>query len=477
MFLSMLGTIDLGIRINRIHQFTRREPMEEARFKVFQMQLELMKRDRGDAKMVFEWYGGTANEVETVFTHGFRMPTKFPSSAPYGVGVYLSHVKSPHISVMLSQADNNKEKHIILCRVILGNCEKIEAGSHQAFPSSVEYDTGIDDLMNPKWYKVWVPNMNTRITPEYVVSFKTIGLGHVVQPDGNTMANKLFTKLRSSLPPPKSRELQAEHTRKGSFRPAKIAMGSQELPYHKGDISSFPIKKVLLCEQGLEDVPKELPTLRLLCCLADPHENIMVELSGFGSLPGGSVTSGLVTSKKPSLVFLIETKLCKHEWNHIKKKVRLPNALIVEARGRKGGLALLWPRNLQVEVKSFSTHHMEALIWEGEGDPWRFIGFDGNHEAGNHKHSWNLMTLVNGLSKFPTVVMGDFNEVLNANEHFFQRRQRPNWQTKIFCQVVHDCGMFDLWYSSFPFTWCNNFISPFSTRARLDRSLANQDCK
>ncbi|GAA0165970.1 hypothetical protein LIER_40096 [Lithospermum erythrorhizon] len=71
--------------------------------------------------------------------------------------------------------------------------------------------------------------------------------------------------------------------------------------------------------------------------------------------------------------------------------------------------------------------------------------------------------------------MGDFNEVLSDDEHVSQRRHRPNWQMENFCQVVNDCRMFDLGYSGFKFTWCNNFITPNSTRARLDRCLVSND--
>ncbi|GAA0175532.1 hypothetical protein LIER_28686 [Lithospermum erythrorhizon] len=45
----------------------------------------------------------------------------------------------------------------------------------------------------------------------------------------------------------------------------------------------------------------------------------------------------LVNSNKPNLVFLIETKLRKQEWETVIKKVKL--LLEVEADGRKGGLA------------------------------------------------------------------------------------------------------------------------------------------
>lgn len=64
------------------------------------------------------------------------------------------------------------ENHVILCRVILGKREKVQAGSQQSYPSSAEFDTGVDDVSNPKWYIVWGANMNTHISPECVVSYK-----------------------------------------------------------------------------------------------------------------------------------------------------------------------------------------------------------------------------------------------------------------------------------------------------------------
>ncbi|GAA0145264.1 hypothetical protein LIER_36094 [Lithospermum erythrorhizon] len=109
--------------------------------------------------------------------------------------------------------------------------------------------------------------------------------------------------------------------------------------------------------------------------------------------------------------------------------------------------------------------------------PWRFVGFYGHHETMNRKHSWNLIRLISGLLNLATIFLGDFNEVLLSSEHVSQMRQRPNWQMKKFHQAVYDCGLFYVGYEGFPFTWCNNFISPHSTRARLDRCLATQHWK
>lgn len=75
-------------------------------------------------------------------------------------------------SAMLAKADESGEAHIVLCRVLMGRPEAIPAGSSQCHPSSDNYDSAVDNIQNPKWYVVWSTDMNTRILPEYVVSFK-----------------------------------------------------------------------------------------------------------------------------------------------------------------------------------------------------------------------------------------------------------------------------------------------------------------
>lgn len=68
------------------------------------------------------------------------------------------------------------EKHLILCRVVLGSVEKVGLEFHQTCPSRQEYDTGSDDPANPRWYVVWASDMNTRIVPVCVVTCNTFAI-------------------------------------------------------------------------------------------------------------------------------------------------------------------------------------------------------------------------------------------------------------------------------------------------------------
>lgn len=68
--------------------------------------------------------------------------------------------------------DENGVRHMVLCRVIMGNMEPLRGDNAQFFTGGEEFDNGVDDVESPKHYLIWNMNMNTHIYPEFVVSFK-----------------------------------------------------------------------------------------------------------------------------------------------------------------------------------------------------------------------------------------------------------------------------------------------------------------
>lgn len=72
-----------------------------------------------------------------------------------------------------AEPDGEGVRHLLLCRVLLGRPEQIDAGSTQSHPSSGEFDCAVDDLQEPRKYVVWSSNMNSYILPSYIVSFKS----------------------------------------------------------------------------------------------------------------------------------------------------------------------------------------------------------------------------------------------------------------------------------------------------------------
>lgn len=88
----------------------------------------------------------------------------------------------------------------------------------------------------------------------------------------------------------------------------------------------------------------------------------------------------MVRRWKPKIVFLMETKL-KVKWME-KIKNRIGNGLIVPSRSQSGGVALLWTREVNLDINSFSGNHIDAIVRETKcNSMWRIIGFYGHSET------------------------------------------------------------------------------------------------
>ncbi|WMV27225.1 hypothetical protein MTR67_020610 [Solanum verrucosum] len=216
----LFSVLKAGVTVTAVHQCTRTGPVEQARFEVFRNNVQIVKRARGDARVEYAWYGTSSAKMDSVMWRGFQMQRIVPGYHTHGVGIYLSPLCSPQNSEMMCEIDENGEKHIMLCRVILGKLEKVELGSQQLFPSSADFDTGVDDLINPKLHVVWGSNMNTHILPLFIVSYKS-GFHMSGRLNGGAHAHSslILLKLQSSLPPPKNLEFQSLYS---SYQEGKV---------------------------------------------------------------------------------------------------------------------------------------------------------------------------------------------------------------------------------------------------------------
>ena len=78
----------------------------------------------------------------------------------------------------------------------------------------------------------------------------------------------------------------------------------------------------------------------------------------------------------------------KYQVEKEKFKIGLLNGLIVPSVGRSGGLAMLWSRDIKVEVQGYSRSYTDAVVTDLEsGFKWRITGFYGNLETHCRKES------------------------------------------------------------------------------------------
>uniref|UniRef100_A0A7N0ULL8 Poly [ADP-ribose] polymerase n=1 Tax=Kalanchoe fedtschenkoi TaxID=63787 RepID=A0A7N0ULL8_KALFE len=140
-------------------------------FKLFEKQVELTEKSRGSSNVQYAWLPCPKDYVSSRMIYGLRLGG-LPSISAYGYGVHLSSKSYAYTSVKNCDADENGLRHMLLCRVVLGNTEPVHFGSVQFCPSSDRFDTGVDNVLDPQVYIVWEVNALTHIYPEYVVSFK-----------------------------------------------------------------------------------------------------------------------------------------------------------------------------------------------------------------------------------------------------------------------------------------------------------------
>ena len=139
----------------------------------------------------------------------------------------------------------------------------------------------------------------------------------------------------------------------------------------------------------------------------------------------------------------------KYQMEKEKFKIGLLNGLIVPSVGRSGRLAMLWSRDIKVEVQGYSGNYIDAIVTDPEsGFKWRITGFYENLETHRRKESWDLLR---SLSQNYQQPFGDFNEIVSVEEKLggVQRSQK---QMDDFREAIHHCRFKDLGYCGHEFT-------------------------
>ncbi|XWS49296.1 hypothetical protein CRYUN_Cryun13aG0151600 [Craigia yunnanensis] len=142
------------------------------RLELFQKQVQIMKKYRGNANVQYAWLASSKSALPTIRMHGLGHCGLSAIPHIYGTGVHLAAAEFTNASANYCDVDENGVQYMILCRVIMGKMERLYPGSGQCLPSSVDVDSGVDDLQHPKYYIIWNMNINTHIYPEFVVRFK-----------------------------------------------------------------------------------------------------------------------------------------------------------------------------------------------------------------------------------------------------------------------------------------------------------------
>ena len=165
----------------------------------------------------------------------------------------------------------------------------------------------------------------------------------------------------------------------------------------------------------------------------------------------------------------------KYHMEKVKFKIGLKNGLIVPSVGRSGGLAMLWSRDIIIEVQSYSRNFVEAVVTDPDsGFKWRITGFYGNPETYCRKESWDFLISLSRMCHMPWLCFGDFNEIVSVEEKL-GGALRSQKQMDDFREVIHQCRFKDFGFVVPKFTWCNMQEGDSRLLLRLDRALATSE--
>ncbi|GMI96662.1 hypothetical protein like AT1G43760 [Hibiscus trionum] len=157
----------------------------------------------------------------------------------------------------------------------------------------------------------------------------------------------------------------------------------------------------------------------------------------------------------------------------IRRSCGFLNGFDVAAEGSRGGLSLGWSPDVQVSIVSFSISHIDMVVVSlADNVSWRLTGFYGNPVDSQRVHSWNLLRSLGEDQSLSWVAIGDFNEILYANEKR-GGRVRPERNMNAFRSALQDCDLSDLGFTGRWYTWERGAFSSTNVRERLDRGLAN----
>lgn len=79
-------------------------------------------------------------------------------------------------------------------------------------------------------------------------------------------------------------------------------------------------------------------------------------------------------------------------------------------------MALFWKDEIVVDAQSPLDNHIDVVVDQEMDDAWHFTSFCGNSDTASREDSWSLLRDLSHLFSLPWVCVGDFNEILRAEE-------------------------------------------------------------
>ncbi|KAB2601289.1 hypothetical protein D8674_002294 [Pyrus ussuriensis x Pyrus communis] len=182
---------------------------------------------------------------------------------------------------------------------------------------------------------------------------------------------------------------------------------------------------------------------------------------------------GLIRKKRPSMIFLSETKMKDHRILGVRRRLGYVHGFDVPPVGSSGGLSLWWEDNLEVNIIFSSKHIIDAVMRIKGQTHWsRITGVYGTPYRVEKNLFWEWMVNHFTPTDIPWICGGDFNEFLWDHEKSGGVEVLYN-RPRFLEEFMASSQLMDLGFNGPAFTW-RGIRKGDWVEERLDRVIANE---
>ncbi|XP_074346816.1 uncharacterized protein LOC141685620 [Apium graveolens] len=193
---------------------------------------------------------------------------------------------------------------------------------------------------------------------------------------------------------------------------------------------------------------------------------------GLGNSRAVRALGDLVKSRKPNMLFLMETLSNTDIRRKLSKKMGFEHCWSVDSQGRSGGLALMWDKSIHCEVVEADSNFIDVNILNNNVSIWRLTGFYGYPERTRRRDSWELLRCLAVKSSLPWFVFGDFNDMISEKDKKGNHKH-PQAFLNGFKEVLDEIQLIELDLMRGRCTWEKSRGTLGWVRERIDRVFAS----
>ncbi|KAK1379299.1 Endonuclease/exonuclease/phosphatase family protein [Heracleum sosnowskyi] len=179
----------------------------------------------------------------------------------------------------------------------------------------------------------------------------------------------------------------------------------------------------------------------------------------------------VIRQQRPAFVFLCETLSNKKKMEWVRTRIGFQGMIVVEAKGRSGGLSLLWKDQDQVPLLSVSDNHIDVCVSVDGVQAWRLKGFYGEPDRSKRRRTWELLKNLSRDSNLSWCTIGDMNNILSKTDKK-GGDSYPQWLIEGFNETLVEAGLKDIDLYGHAFTWERGRSTDSWIEIRLDRAMA-----